>query len=160
MEWHAFESAAPELSSKTRETLARHRVVMLATIRPDGAPRISAVEPFFIADRLVLGLMPWSAKARDLARDPRYELHNPVTDVEGSEGDVRLGGRAVPIDREDLGAEDGDAWWAGLAADRVRLVSLDIERVTSVTWDIAAGQMMTERWTSAGGVNRLSRSYP
>jgi hypothetical protein len=47
------------------------RVALLGTLRPDGSPRVSPVEPYFAGGELVLGVMAWSGKARDLRRDPR-----------------------------------------------------------------------------------------
>jgi hypothetical protein len=159
MEWRAFESAAPGLARRAREALERHHVAILGTISIDGAPRLSPVEPFFLAGRLVLGLMPWSGKAHDLARDPRCELHNSVTDVTGGDGEVRLTGRAVPVDRSQLAGEDDGAWWAGLDEDRYRLVSVEIVSLASVTWDTAGGRMMVDRWTGEG-LTQTTRDYP
>jgi hypothetical protein len=159
MEWRDFEAAASDLAEGARGAFQRHRIGMLATVRRDGSPRISTVEPYFIGGRLVLGLLPWSAKARDLDRDPRCELHNPVTDVEGADPEIRLRARAVPIDRADLAGADAGAWWTNQPAEKFTLVSLDIVAADSVTWDVAGDRLSIERWTPSGTVRR-SRSYP
>jgi hypothetical protein len=160
MEWREFELAAGDLASRAKEAFNRHHVGLLATTRNDGSPRISPVEPYFIAGRLVLGLMPWSGKARDLARDPRCELHNPVTDVGGSDPEIRLHGRAVPIRPDELDGEDVDAWWFSQADGTFALVSLEITAAASVSWETSRGRLTVERWTSESGVVRRTRSYP
>jgi hypothetical protein len=45
-------------------------VVLVATIRRDGTPRLSPVEPFVLEGELWLSMMPASTKAHDLDRDP------------------------------------------------------------------------------------------
>jgi hypothetical protein len=160
MKWREFESVAGDLASRARAALDRHHVGLLATTRNDGSPRISPIEPYFMAGRLVLGLMPWSGKARDLARDPRCELHNPVTDVEGSDPEIWLHGQALPVRRDELDGEDVDAWWFSRSEDRFALVSLEITAAASVTWDTSRGQLIVERWTPESGVVRRTRSYP
>ena len=46
----------------------------------------------------MLGLMWQSPKALDLLRDPRCVVHSVVSDREGTEGDFKLYGQAVPIE--------------------------------------------------------------
>jgi hypothetical protein len=160
MEWREFESAAVDLASRAREAFDRHHVGLLATTRRDGSPRISPVEPYFIAGRLVLGLMPWSGKARDLARDPRCELHNPVIDVEGSGPEIRLHGQALPVRRDELNGEDVETWWFSQDEGSFALVSFEITAAASVSWETSRGRLTVERWTPEGGIVRRTRSYP
>jgi hypothetical protein len=160
MEWREFESAAGDLATRVREAFDRHHVGLLATTRADGSPRISPVEPYFMAGRLVLGLMAWSGKARDLARDSRCELHNPVTEVEGTDPEIRLHGKALPIRRDDLGGEDVDAWWFNQVEGSFALVSLEIRDAASVTWDTSRGRLAVEQWTPDRGVVLKTRAYP
>jgi hypothetical protein len=48
--------------------------------------------------------MMWqSRKALDLLRDPRCVVHSTVTDRAGTEGDVKVYGRAVPVDITEVG---------------------------------------------------------
>ncbi|HEX2194763.1 MAG TPA: pyridoxamine 5'-phosphate oxidase family protein [Candidatus Limnocylindria bacterium] len=160
MRWWELEGTAPALAGRIRALLTRHRVAMLATLRANGSPRISVVEPYFVAGHLALGLMAWSAKARDLVRDPRCALHNPVTDPEGGDGEVRLTGRAAPLERSELRGEDRDAWWSKTPDAECMLVSLEVEAATVVSWDASGGLMHVERWTAVGGLQRSSRHYP
>ncbi|WP_448631215.1 hypothetical protein [Cellulomonas soli] len=52
-----------------------HKV--LATLRADGSPRVSGTEFVITEDELLVGMMPRSLKARDVARDPRVAIHSP-----------------------------------------------------------------------------------
>lgn len=52
----------------------------LATLRADGAPRISGTEVEFTDSDVFLGMMPASMKAKDIARDPRVAVHSPTVD--------------------------------------------------------------------------------
>lgn len=96
--WRDVEEATPELAADVRSRLEAHGLAMLATLRPDGSPRISGIEAFFARDDLWLGMMWESLKALDLRRDPRLELHNATVDTKVTEGDARVHGRAVEIE--------------------------------------------------------------
>ena len=77
--WQAFKESAPELASKAEELFEQTGVVLLGTLRKDGSPRISPVEPLFVEGELQLGMMWQSLKALDLLRDPRCTVHNCIT---------------------------------------------------------------------------------
>ncbi|HEY8492219.1 MAG TPA: pyridoxamine 5'-phosphate oxidase family protein, partial [Dehalococcoidia bacterium] len=94
MEWQEFEAAAPALARLGRERMEGPRLVLVGTIRKDGTPRISPVEPLILAGRLYLGMMWRSTKALDLLRDPRCLVHSIITGKEGTEGEFKLRGRA------------------------------------------------------------------
>lgn len=55
------------------------QVAYLATIKPDGAPRLHPVRPIITAGRLFLFMEPTSPKGHDLRRDGRYVLHCTAT---------------------------------------------------------------------------------
>ena len=97
MRWDEFTTAAPELAGLGEERLRGRELCLLGTLRKNGYPRISPVEPEFVDGELMLGLMWQSPKALDLLRDPRCVVHSVVSDRGGTEGDFKLYGRAVPI---------------------------------------------------------------
>jgi hypothetical protein len=72
-------------------------LVLVGTLRRNGWPRISPVEPLITEGSLYLGMMWQSKKALDLLADPRCVVHSTVTDKSGAEGDVKIYGRAVDI---------------------------------------------------------------
>ena len=65
---------------------------MLATLRSDGYPRISPMEPRLFEGELWLVGMPHTTKFADLARDPRFSLHTATVDTHVGDGDAKLWG--------------------------------------------------------------------
>lgn len=74
---------------------------MLATIRSDGFPRISPIEPQIFEDQLLIVGMPGTLKFRDLERDPRFCLHTATVDTYVTDGDVKLWGTVTDITDKD-----------------------------------------------------------
>ncbi|MFE0376405.1 pyridoxamine 5'-phosphate oxidase family protein [Streptomyces inhibens] len=96
--WAAVEEAVPEFAGQVQKRFGAYRHHVLATLRKDGAPRLTGLEADFRHGELWLGMMVGSRKALDLRRDPRFSLHanpGPGTDLAG--GDVRVSGRAVEV---------------------------------------------------------------
>ncbi|PRX49469.1 pyridoxamine 5'-phosphate oxidase [Prauserella shujinwangii] len=91
--WNEFSTAAPRIAGIfTRRHAAANNLCLLATVRRDGSPRISPLEPRFFEDELWLIGMPGTTKFRDLERDPRFCLHTATVDTEVKEGDAKLFG--------------------------------------------------------------------
>lgn len=95
--WTEVTAAAPEIAKLTQARIEATGLALLATLRRDGFPRISGIEPMFRRGELLLGMMLDSRKARDLQRDSRLCLHNATVDKEVKEGDVKITGRAVEV---------------------------------------------------------------
>jgi hypothetical protein len=98
--WGAFALTAPELAAKGLARFEATGLSLIGTLRRDGSPRISAVEPFVFEDQLALGMMWRSMKALDLRRDHRCVVHSTVSNKDGTEGEFKVYGRAgeVPVD--------------------------------------------------------------
>ena len=92
MNWAEFARLEPELAVWGAERFERTGLVFVGTLRKDGWPRISPVEPMFVGEQLYLGMMWRSVKALDLLRDPRCTIHNAVSDREGGDGEFKLYG--------------------------------------------------------------------
>ena len=159
MIWREFEAAAPELAALGRARFDRTRVAMIATIRHDGSPRISPIEPYFVLDHLLLGVMSRSAKSRDLARDARCAVHSSITDINDSEGDFLLHGRAAAVS-EEIRESAYDAWWKAHPADSCIVLTMDIEAASFIAWDVANGDMTLTSWSPAQGQTVERRAYP
>jgi hypothetical protein len=101
MRWDEFAAECPELAQLGEERLRAKELCLVGTLRKNGYPRISPVEPDFVDGELMLGMMWRSPKALDLLRDPRLVVHSVVSERSGKEGDFKLYGRAVPIDDPD-----------------------------------------------------------
>src|SRR4051812_16322137 len=91
--WKEFAEDAPRIAAVfARRHAATGNLCMLATLRSDGFPRISPMEPRIFEGQLVIGGMPGTTKFRDLARDPRFCLHTATVDPHVNEGDAKLWG--------------------------------------------------------------------
>lgn len=97
MIWEQFEAATPELAAVGRSQFEQSGVALIGTLRKDGSPRISCVEPCILDGILYLGMMWQSRKALDLLHDPRLVLHNTVCTSTGDEVEFSLRGRAIEI---------------------------------------------------------------
>ena len=95
--WDAFARQSSELAGLGEERLRKRELCLVGTLRKDGHPRISPVEPDFVDGELMMGMMWRSPKALDLLRDPRCVIHSVVSDRHGTEGDFKLYGRAVAV---------------------------------------------------------------
>jgi hypothetical protein len=97
MRWDEFTAACPELAGLGEERLRIRELCLVGTLRRNGWPRISPVEPDFAAGELMLGMMWRSPKALDLLRDPRLVVHSVVSSRMGTDGDFKLYGRATDV---------------------------------------------------------------
>jgi hypothetical protein len=96
--WGEFIEVAPRIATIfARRHAATGNLCMLATIRSDGFPRISPIEPRTFEGQLWLVGMPNTTKFRDLARDPRFCLHTATVDTEVTDGDAKLWGMVEDI---------------------------------------------------------------
>jgi hypothetical protein len=160
MMWREFEVAAPELARRGRERFKRTGVVLVGTLRSDGSPRISPVEPYFVRDHLLLGMMSRSGKARDLLRDPRCSVHSGISDVNGSEGEFQVLGRAVLIRDEEIRRAEQSTWWQELPLEACHVFSIEIESASFVDWEIQKGFMSVRSWATGSGESQVKRPYP
>src|SRR5579871_167241 len=108
--WDEFAIAAPRIADIF---IQRHRAAgglcFLGTLRPDGFPRISPMEPRVFEGQLWIGGMPGTAKFRDLVRDPRFSLHTATTDPEVTDGDAKVWGVVEDVPDEALHARYAEA---------------------------------------------------
>jgi hypothetical protein len=99
--WSDVVAAVPELAALVQARFEATGLAILATLRADGSPRVSGIEPSFWDGELWLGSMWEARKALDLRRDARLALHAATVDKEVKEGDARVAGRAVELDDEE-----------------------------------------------------------
>ncbi|MEY2432793.1 MAG: hypothetical protein QOC92_2518 [Acidimicrobiaceae bacterium] len=134
LSWKDFSGAAPQTAALFHKRLEKTGMALLATLRSDGFPRISPLEPAISGDRIYLGMMPGSTKSLDLRRDPRCCIHSATEDKDVADGDAKLWGRAVEITEP----EERTAYAAALKAD----TGVDVEAMGGYDlWvlDITAG---------------------
>ena len=97
MNWSEFAEAAPELARWGEERFKSTGLALVGTVRKDGLPRISPVEPLIVDGQLYLGVMWRSRKALDLLRDPRCLVQTVVCNRNDPAEDLKLRGHAVDV---------------------------------------------------------------
>ena len=113
VQWKEFAEEAPGIAEVfVRRHRATGNLCFLATLRADGSPRISPMEPRILEGRLVLVGMPNTLKFRDLARDPRFELHTATVDTHVGEGDAKVWGEVSDVRDPDLHTRFADDLFA------------------------------------------------
>jgi hypothetical protein len=141
--WERFEAAAPELAAVGRTQFEQSGVALIGTLRKDGSPRISCVEPCILDGVLYLGMMWQSRKALDLLQDPRLVLHNTVCTSTGDEVEFSLWGRAIEIHDPQVRSRyrsERTSW----QEPQFHLFSLDIESASLVEY--GGGEQAVSVW--------------
>jgi Pyridoxamine 5'-phosphate oxidase len=157
--WAELEAAAPEIARPGKERFEEARVALLGTLRADGAPRISPVEPFFSQGHLLFGAMSRSAKTSDLKRDSRCVLHSAVSAPDAGEVELKLYGRAAEA-AEELREACAGGWWLEHPREAATVFTLDIEQAVLISWDLEEGEMTVGSWSPRRGLTETRRRYP
>ncbi|NRQ32491.1 pyridoxamine 5'-phosphate oxidase family protein [Nonomuraea sp. NN258] len=159
--WKDFAGQCPRIAQLfARRHAATGHLCLLATLRSDGYPRISPIEPGIFEGRLLLVGMPGTTKFRDLARDPRFCLHTATVDPYAGEGDAKLWGvvsdvRDVELHRRfadhlfqesgfDLRGQDFDPFFVAdlTGASSVELID---DRLTITSWKPGEGERVVRK---------------
>lgn len=146
-----MEEEAPALARQVRERFEATGLCLVSTIRSDGWPRLSPLEPLILDGQLYLGMMPRSTKSRDLTRDPRCLVHSTIADKDDTEGEVKLYGLgrrirdAAEIERFCVALEEVIGWRPD-GPDDFDLWALDLTQGAQQRFDAAAGTQTTEVW--------------
>ena len=155
MRWDEFATAVPELAALGEQRLREKELCLVGTLRKNGWPRISPVEPEFVDGELMLGMMWQSPKARDLLRDPRIVVHSVVSNRNGEEGDFKLYGRAVDVQDPERRARYRAAIKARIDWEppepNYHLFAIDIDSAGFVTFDEPRYGLA---WDAGGGLRR------
>jgi hypothetical protein len=153
--WAEFAAEQPEMAAFVESRFAADRHALIATLRKDGAPRISGVEPDFARGQLWIGMMLDSLKSRDLRRDPRFSLHCSTTTASMAEGgDAKVSGTAeFWTDKEDYLKDLYDR--TGWEPDGLDLFRLDVTEVVSLT--VEGDGMVVLSWHEGRGVRRVTK---
>ena len=151
--WTEFEAAAPALAETVRGRLEAHKHMTLATVRRDGAPRISGTEAALRDGELWIGSMWRAMKALDLRRDPRFALHAGSDDPPAWTGDAKVAG---VVDEITDPARVREINGAAGASGPSHLFRLDLREVSAVRVD--GKELVVDVWTPAAGVRTIRRT--
>ena len=154
--WQTVEQQAPELVAAVRRRFDAHTHLTMATLRRDGAPRISGTEVVFQGADLWVAGMPGSLKLADLRRDGRVALHSGTDDPPGWTGDGKVAGRAVEVaegpERDEFARALGQEPPGGF-----ELFRIDVQEVVHVGLGEPADHLVVESWHEGRGVERVVR---
>ena len=149
--WRQIEQDAPEFAARVRSRFDAGTNKTIATVRRDGAPRISASELTFADGEATLGMMSGSVKLLDVRRDPRIAVHSPTIeppagDPDAAPGDAKLAGTVVGI------APPADNPYQGAG-----FFKLDITEVALTYVGTPADHLVIESWHADRGWQRRTR---
>jgi hypothetical protein len=154
MRWQDLEDGAPELAAAGLQEFGRHGMALVGTLRRDGRPRISCVDPLVLDGELLLGMMWRSRKAVDLLRDPRLVLHNAICSNTGSELELSLHGRAEDVRDLEVRARFVEASGGAWREREFHLFRMEIETAAIVRYE--GGEQYVKVWPSG---RELRRTY-
>ena len=161
MNWAEFAEAASELAQFAEERFKSTGLALVGTVRKDGLPRISPVEPLIVDGQLYLGMMWRSRKALDLLRDPRCLVQTTVRDREDRAGELKLRGRAVDV--QDPAAIERYCQALHEAIDwrpegSFHLFALEIESAAHIKY-MENGDQVLREWRVGGRAQERVRSW-
>jgi ribonuclease HI len=145
--WSEFAAVVPEMAEAGERMMRAFTVGYLATLRPEGGPRVHPVSVSLTGGGLYVFLIAGSRRAQDLVHDPRYALHvfphAPSEDAWDDE-EFELEGRVRPV------------------SDPAALRSLRAAHTDSAGPDDAAYELLVERahWKSRPGGRARLRHWP
>jgi hypothetical protein len=153
-----LEKEEPDFAARVKAAFDAHVHKILATLRKDGAPRVSGIETRFTDGELWLAGMRGSVKFVDLRRDPRMALHSGSDDPDTFSADAKLAGRAVEItDPAELAAFTGEAA-ATEGAPAFELFRVDLEQVVLTALSDAKDALVITSWRPGRGLRETRRT--
>jgi hypothetical protein len=165
--WTEFAAEAPELAELAQKRLAATGLMLLATLRRDGFPRISPMEPVLAGDKLVLhdgklwlGMMVGATKSKDLQRDGRLYLHTATADKMVTEGDVKMWGVATQVTDHDALETFSDDIYAsvGHRFEVGEFDAFDVDLLGASAVGIGDDVMVVRTWQPGKGVTRVEKT--
>jgi hypothetical protein len=159
VEWGDVVLAEPELAAAVRARLDATKHHVLATLRSDGAPRVSGTEVIFHGDVLAIGSMWHAVKALDLLRDGRFALHSNPGDGSMEGGDAKVSGVAVALGGSLASSIDATLHTEApqAVAERYQLFRLDVAQVVLSEVDHERECMVIRSWWPERGLVTAER---
>src|SRR3954470_17747180 len=152
------EKEEPEFAARVRAAFDAHGHKILATLRTDGAPRVSGIEARFTSGQLWLAGMPRSVKFTDLRRDTRMALHSGSDEPDTFTADAKVSGRAVAVtDPAELAAFAGAAE-VPAEAQPFELFRVDLEQVVLTAVSDAKDALIITSWRPGRGLTTTRRT--
>lgn len=149
MRWSEFAACQPVLAAVAHDQLIGPGVVLIGTARRDNSVRISGVEPLIMDGELWLSMMPASAKARDLYRDPRILVHSIVASP-SPQAEIMMRGTvraetSLEVRRRYAAAVETHLGWRPVPGE-FTLLAVDISDVAYIGHDAGTNAQHVARW--------------
>jgi hypothetical protein len=149
--WQEIEKDFAEFAARVRARFDAGTNKTIATLRRDGAPRISATELVFVDGEVTLGMMGGSMKLLDVRRDPRVAVHSPTLEPpadapEKWPGDAKLAGRLVETEAPADSPQPGAGYFR-----------VDVTEVSLTYVGQPADHLVIESWDATRGYRRRER---
>ncbi len=151
------ETEHPEFAARVRAAFDAHRHKILATLRADGAPRVSGIEAAFAVGNLWVAGMPRSVKFADLRRDPRMALHSGSDEPDTFTADAKVSGRAVEVAGGAERAAFAEATRNPAGGD-YELFRIDLEQVVLTAVAEAKDALEITSWRPDRGLSPVRRT--
>jgi hypothetical protein len=144
--WSDFANDQPDFAARVREVFSAHRHHTMATLRKDGAPRISGTEVSFEDGEMGIGIMAGAVRFADMRRDPRLAIHSqgidpPDGDQSDWPGEAKVAGKAVEVPSE----------------DEHHVVRIDLDEVVLTGLGDPPDHLVIESWHPLRGRERVKR---
>ena len=151
------ESAEPAFAARVRAAFDAHAHKFLATLRPDGSPRISGIEMKFVAGEPWLAGMPGSVKFTDLRRDARFALHSGSSEPDAFDADAKLSGRATAVIDDEERRQYAVA--AGVPPEHMgfELFRVELGQVVLVALNDEKTALLISSWRPGRGLSTTAR---
>jgi hypothetical protein len=151
MRWSEISARQPALAAVADRLLIEPGVLLVGTIRRDGAARISGVEPLVLDGDLWLSMMSGSAKSRDLSRDPRVVLNSVITSP-SPPAEIKVRGTARAVTEQNrqeryAAAVREQIGWQPVTG-QFTLFIVEVTDVTYIGSEPGTGAQHVARWPS------------
>lgn len=143
MSWGHFDKSVPDMAYDGAKRLSG-RIAFLATIKPDGSPRIHPVRPFIGAGYLFIFIDKASPKGDDLRQDGRFALHCSVHETDGINGEFMVTGIARSVTNPQV-REQAVKIVGYDVPSRYNLFEFLVESALSIEYDVDR-KPITRRW--------------
>ena len=149
--WAEVNGQAPELAAAAEAAFDAGKHKTIATLRRDGAPRISGIEAWFWDGELWFGSMWQAVKALDLKRDPRFALHSASDGSSAWSSDAK-----VAEDADRIAAVLGGAGQQAPPGP-MHLFRADVDEVVHVHLNDQHSKLVVDSWRPGAGFRRRER---
>jgi hypothetical protein len=149
--WQQIENDAAEFAARVRARFDAGTNKTIATLRRDGAPRISGTELQFTDGQVTLGMMGGSMKLLDVRRDPRVAIHSPTIEPPPGgpnewPGDAKIAGTVVETPLPPDSPNEGAGFTVDIAEVVLTYVGTPADHLVIETWHPGRGwQRRTRR---------------